>query len=180
MSIATPSSTRGPTSSPRSPDMIRTKKTLHLRPHRSIIEEGALAPLHHRFRIKIVAAGELLDRSLRSLYSSSDGVRGLGAAVKNLSHRPSCRFWLASPCHTLSAGRRTAPQRWLSPTASSESMLRALTCIPNRHDSHRLLFRGEKAGAVDGPLRPNCFLGGSSLACRRATHFPPRRLGAGC
>src|SRR6266487_1395327 len=89
MSIATPSSTRGPTSSPRSPDMIRTKKTLHLRPHRSIIEEGALAPLHHRFRIKIVAAGELLDRSLRSLYSSSDGVRGLGAAVKNLSHRAS-------------------------------------------------------------------------------------------
>src|SRR5262249_16987304 len=46
-------------------------------------------PLHHRFRIKIVAAGELLDRSLRSLYSSSDGVRGLGAAVKNLSHRAS-------------------------------------------------------------------------------------------
>src|SRR5262245_35325404 len=62
---------------------------MHLRPHRSIIEEGALAPLHHRFRIKIVAAGELLDRSLRSLYSSSDGVRGLGAAVKNLSHRAS-------------------------------------------------------------------------------------------
>src|ERR1700745_1233617 len=51
--------------------------------------EGALAPLHHRFRIKIVAAGELLDRSLRSLYSSSDGVRGLGAAMKNLSHRAS-------------------------------------------------------------------------------------------
>src|SRR5262245_6461974 len=62
---------------------------MHLRPHRSIIEEGALAPLHHRFRIKIVAASELLDRSLRSLYSSSDGVRGLGAAVKNLSHRAS-------------------------------------------------------------------------------------------
>ena len=40
-------------------------------------------------RIKIIAAGELLDRSLRSLYRSSDGVRGLGAAVKNLSHRAS-------------------------------------------------------------------------------------------
>jgi hypothetical protein len=53
------------------------------------MEGGALAPLHHRFRIKIVAAGELLDRSLRSLYSSSDGVRGLGAAMKNLSHRAS-------------------------------------------------------------------------------------------
>src|SRR5262245_43344837 len=62
---------------------------MHLWPHRSIIEEGALAPLHHRFPIKIVAASELLDRSLRSLYSSSDGVRGLGAAVKNLSHRAS-------------------------------------------------------------------------------------------
>src|SRR5262249_4259750 len=65
------------------------RRARYLWPHRSIIEEGALAPLHHRFRIKIVAAGELLDRSLRSLYSSSDGVRGLGAAVKNLSHRAS-------------------------------------------------------------------------------------------
>src|SRR5262249_49369704 len=58
-------------------------------PHRSIIEEGALAPLHHRFRIKIVAAGELLDRSLRSLYSSSDGVRGLGAARRTSVTRTS-------------------------------------------------------------------------------------------
>src|SRR5262249_52476763 len=65
------------------------RRARYLWPHRSIIEEGALAPLHHRFRIKIVAAGELLDRSLRSLYSSSDGVRGPGAAVKNLSHRAS-------------------------------------------------------------------------------------------
>jgi hypothetical protein len=37
------------------------------------MEEGAFAPLHHRFWIKVVAAGELLDRSLRSLYNSSDG-----------------------------------------------------------------------------------------------------------
>src|SRR5262245_17969144 len=80
---------------------------MHLRPHRSIIEEGALAPLHHRFRIKIVAAGDLLDRSLRSLYSSSDGVRGLGTAVKNLSHRASrnvASTWLI-PRHSGTAQR---------------------------------------------------------------------------
>src|SRR5262245_17024665 len=80
---------------------------MHLRPHRSIIEEGALAPLHHRFRIKIVAAGELLARSLRSLYSSSDGVRGLGAAVKNLSHRAS----------------RNVASAWLTPRRSGTAPL---------------------------------------------------------
>jgi hypothetical protein len=34
-------------------------------------------------------SGELFDRSLRSLYRSSDDVSGLGAAVKYLSHRAS-------------------------------------------------------------------------------------------
>src|SRR5262245_50942957 len=71
------------------------------------MEEGALAPLHHRFRIKIVAAGELLDRSLRSLYSSSDVVRGLGAAVKNLSHKAS----------------RNAASAWLIPRHSGTAHL---------------------------------------------------------
>src|SRR5512135_1306620 len=60
-----------------------------LRPHRGIVDEGALLPLRHRLRVEVVAPGELFDRSLRSLYRSSDDVRGLGAAVKYLSHRAS-------------------------------------------------------------------------------------------
>jgi hypothetical protein len=49
--------------------------------------EGALLPLRHPLRVEVVAPGELFDRSLRSLYRRSDDVRGLGAAVKYLSHR---------------------------------------------------------------------------------------------
>src|SRR5450755_5110241 len=60
-----------------------------LRPHRGIIDEVALLPLRHRLRVEVVASGELFDRSLRSLYRSSDDVSGLGAAVKYLSHRAS-------------------------------------------------------------------------------------------
>src|SRR5471030_294945 len=60
-----------------------------LRPHRGIIDEVALLPLRHRLRVEVVAPGELFDRSLRSLYRSSDDVSGLGAAVKYLSHRAS-------------------------------------------------------------------------------------------
>src|ERR1039458_5936239 len=60
-----------------------------LRPHRGIIDEVALLPLCYRLRVEVVASGELFDRSLRSLYRSSDDVSGLGAAVKYLSHRAS-------------------------------------------------------------------------------------------
>src|SRR5512141_302744 len=60
-----------------------------LRSHRGIMDEGALLPLRHRLRVEVVSPGKLFDRSLRSLYRSSDDVRGLGAAVKYLSHRAS-------------------------------------------------------------------------------------------
>ena len=50
-------------------------------PHRCIIDEIALLPLGYCLRIEIVAFAQLFDRSLRSLYCRSDGVRRLGAAV---------------------------------------------------------------------------------------------------
>src|SRR5262249_42660589 len=116
------------------------RRARYLWPHRSIIKEGALAPLHHRFRIKIVAAGELLDRSLRSLYSSSDGVRGLGAAVKNLSHRASrnvASAWLI-PRHSGTANlggttlprdrRENAPIKQAGPGAMSSIALQLSRC----------------------------------------------------
>ena len=58
-------------------------------PHRRIIDGLPLAPLRHRLRIDPVPPAQLRDRSLRSLYRSSDGVRGRGASVEYLAHSPS-------------------------------------------------------------------------------------------
>src|SRR5262249_45662760 len=110
------------------------------------IEEGALAPLHHRFRIKIIAAGELLDRSLRSLYRSSDGVRGLGAAVKNLSHRAS----------------RNVASAWLIPRHSGTAHL------VDRNSGVAqplLLHQGEQNGGIGG-MQPDAAAGRRSAELR--------------
>src|SRR5215469_2065500 len=115
----------------------------HLWPHRSIIEEGALAPLHHRFRVKIVAAGELLDRSLRSLYSSSDGVRGLGVAVKNLSHRAS----------------RNVASAWLIPRHSGTAHLVAKTSQPDGHARMESDSAPPRGGFLDRVSHAAAFFG---------------------
>src|SRR5664279_4475385 len=60
-----------------------------LRPHRCVMHKGPLAPLGDRLGVQPVPGGEFFERSLRSLYCSSDCVRGRGAAVKYLSHSPS-------------------------------------------------------------------------------------------
>lgn len=60
-----------------------------LRPHRSVVHEGPLAPLGDRLVVQPVPGGELLKRSLRSRYRSSDRVRGRGAAMVYLSHNAS-------------------------------------------------------------------------------------------
>ena len=64
-------------------------RTHLLRPHRSVRDEVALPPLGHRLRIEAIASAQLRDRSRRSLYRTSDRVRGRGAPVKNLAHSPS-------------------------------------------------------------------------------------------
>ena len=52
-----------------------------VRPHRRIVDEGALPPFRHRlFGFKAVTPDELFERSFRSLYRCSDGVRGRGGA----------------------------------------------------------------------------------------------------
>ena len=38
--------------------------------------------------LNALMGGQIFERSLRSLYRSSDGVRGRGAAVKYLDHSP--------------------------------------------------------------------------------------------
>ncbi|EEW58736.1 hypothetical protein SCH4B_3075 [Ruegeria sp. TrichCH4B] len=48
-----------------------------------------LAPLGHGLDVDTELPAQRRVQSLRSLYESSDGVRGRGAAVKKLSHRAS-------------------------------------------------------------------------------------------
>src|SRR5262245_2005049 len=60
-----------------------------LRPHRRIRHKGPLAPFHDGLAVQPIALGELLDRSFRSLYRCSDGVRRRGAAMEYLAHSSS-------------------------------------------------------------------------------------------
>jgi hypothetical protein len=64
------------------------------RPLETAGSAAALAARCRKFRLgsfilNLPLASHHSITSSRSLYSSSDGVRGLGAAVKNLSHRDS-------------------------------------------------------------------------------------------
>jgi len=52
-------------------------------------DRRALAPLRNGLGINAQLPAQLRERSLRSLYSCSNSVRGRGAAVTNLSHRAS-------------------------------------------------------------------------------------------
>ena len=49
--------------------------------HTSVFDGVARAPFQDRLRVQIVPLGEFRDRSFRSPYRRSDGVRGLGAPV---------------------------------------------------------------------------------------------------
>ena len=59
------------------------------RPGLHVLDRRALAPLRHRLGIDAEFPAQLRERSLRSLYCCSDGVRGRGAPVTNLSHSAS-------------------------------------------------------------------------------------------
>ena len=59
------------------------------RPGLHILDRRALAPLRNGLGIDPQLPAQLRERSLRSLYCCSDGVRGRGAAVTNLSHSAS-------------------------------------------------------------------------------------------
>jgi len=59
------------------------------RSHRGVVDEGLLTPLGDGLVVQPIALCQLLERSLRSLYRSSDGVRGRGAAVEYMAHSAS-------------------------------------------------------------------------------------------
>ena len=60
-----------------------------LRPGLHILDCRPLAPLRDRLRVDPQLPAQRRERSLRSLYCCSDGVRGRGAPVTNLSHMAS-------------------------------------------------------------------------------------------
>ena len=59
------------------------------RPGLHILDRRALAPLRNGLGIDTQLTAQLRERSLRSLYCCSDGVRGRGAPVTYLSHMAS-------------------------------------------------------------------------------------------
>ncbi len=67
------------------------------RPGLHVLDRRALAPFRHSLGVDAEFPAQLRERSLRSLYCSSDGVRGRGAPVTNLSHNASfhSREWIA-------------------------------------------------------------------------------------
>ena len=54
-----------------------------------ILDRLSLAPLPYRFLVDAQLPAQRRERSLRSLYCSSDGVRGRGASIANLAHNAS-------------------------------------------------------------------------------------------
>ena len=60
-----------------------------LRPGLQILDRRPLAPLRDRLRVDPQLTAQRRERSLRSLYCCSDGVRGRGAPMTNLSHTAS-------------------------------------------------------------------------------------------
>src|ERR1700691_4020856 len=60
-----------------------------LGPHRHVMEKAPLPPLGDGLAVQAISGGELFERSLRSLYRRSDGVRGRGAAMEYLAHNSS-------------------------------------------------------------------------------------------
>jgi len=66
--------------------LAENRRAAFLRSLRRIVDALALAPLRHRLRVDPVSPAQLRDRSLRSLYPSSDGLRGRGAPVEYLAH----------------------------------------------------------------------------------------------
>ena len=60
-----------------------------LRPGLAILNRLALSPSRNRLRVNAKIPAQRRERSLRSLYCSSDGVRGRGASMANLAHNAS-------------------------------------------------------------------------------------------
>ena len=73
--------------------LCQDRRAWLLRPGLEILNRLALAPFRNRLRVDAQLPAQRRERSLRSLYCSSDGVRGRGASVTNLAHNASFHSW---------------------------------------------------------------------------------------
>jgi len=65
------------------------RRAWFLRPGLQVLNGLAFAPLRYGLGFYTKLSAQLRERSLRSLYCNSDGVRGRGAPMTNLSHNAS-------------------------------------------------------------------------------------------
>lgn len=72
--------------------LCQDRRALPLRLGLEILNRLALAPFRNRFLVDPQIPTQRRERSLRSLYFSSDGVRGRGASETNLTHNASFHF----------------------------------------------------------------------------------------
>ena len=99
------------------------------RPGLHVLDRRPLPPRRHRLGIDAEFPAQLRERSLRSLYRSSDGVRGRGAPVTNLSHSASFL-----PCEKISPSNRGI--KHLGPRAFWSGRLGALKqCVQRPVDA---------------------------------------------
>src|SRR5271157_2851158 len=75
------------------------------------MDEGALFPLRNGLRVQSIALAQLFERSFRSLYCCSDGLRCRGAAVKYLSHNRSRSFGSVRLIPSHAGTKQLAPDR---------------------------------------------------------------------
>ena len=68
------------------------RRSRFLRPSFAVLNRRALAPLRDCLRVNSQLTAQLRERSLQSLYCSSDCVHGRGAPMTNLSHNASFHF----------------------------------------------------------------------------------------
>jgi hypothetical protein len=84
-----------------------------LRSHRQIFDRLPMAPLQDGLLVDPISLREARDRSLRSLQLASNGVRGLGAPVQNLSRKVLCCDDVKStPSHAGTKHLITFRQNW--------------------------------------------------------------------
>jgi len=77
------------TPQPLPPRLGQYRRMRGLRPGLQILDRRPLPPLRDRLRVDPQLPAQRRERSLRSLYCCSDGVRGRGAPMTNLSHTAS-------------------------------------------------------------------------------------------
>jgi len=125
-------------------------------PGLKVLDRCPLSPFRDRLGVDAQFAAQLRERSLRSLYCSSDGVRGRGAAVTNLAHSASFHSFeriAPSNCGTKHLTQDLGLERLLAEQAVQFADLPLKRAIV-RGWHHLLAGRRRGEGAVGGQPSP--------------------------